>query len=185
MKAILAVLLLSAAAAHPVLAAEGQPAEWGSVKLKSAPAGPVERAPISIELRTAEPAAAASAPVVLPVPGAVALPAIPAAGPAPTPSASMPDTAAAQLPSTLQPGQPVKQYPTLEAAAKDGIDPLAKKGETPALPPMPAAKAFDPTDLQSYIALARKHLGPNGPFIALGGVLALLVGFVLLARRGR
>jgi hypothetical protein len=114
---------------------------------------------------------------------ATALPGIPAAGD-PAPTLSVPAKATAeQLPSGLQPGQPVKTYPTLQAAAKDGVNPL--RSIAAPSKPVNAAQTFDMLDPRSYVSALREYLGPNGPMIALGGLLAVLLSVAFILRRGR
>lgn len=185
MKPFLVALIFSAAALTGAHAAEEPSPAWNEVKLKPTGSAPKNG---MIDVQAPQlPAVTASAPTQAGSPAATTgIPPIPAAGaPAPalavSPTASVPAATAQQLPAGLQAGQPAKQYATLEAAAQAGVNPLRVMAATPA----PAEKAFEPTDRQAYLTLARKHLGPDGPYIALGGLLVILFGVAAVLRRGR
>ena len=105
---------------------------------------------------------------------------VPAGGPAQGPAnkvVQLSATPSVASPAVLVPGVPTKTYPTLSAAAKDGVDPLTEKKVSSELPKIAneagaTPAGFDPTSPVAYVDWVKT--GDNWKF-ALAGLLAFLL----------
>lgn len=173
------------------------PTEPAQLKLNVATVSPAGAETLDLDIRTAGDLATANAaaarelaqsrpalagaPMIQGAPQAEGVPGAPVIADTPASPVPAATPAAGTSATDLTPGEPVKVYTTLAAAAEAGIDPMGDLKLSGSAPTASPAAQFDWKNPQAYLEYMKTHQG----YVLQGGLGLLVAGIALWLMRRR